>query len=256
MLAASNHAARKSMIWFLPWGEQETGRHTPYVTWSLVAVNVLVFVAMLLAPASFDELVHAYGLTPNDPHFWQSITSNFMHGGPLHLAGNMLFLVIFGDNVEDVLGPVPFLALYTVGGLLGDWTFVTYNPGMDIPSIGASGCIATLAGAYAVMFFNRGVDIKVFLIVFPIATFTAPALLLLLFYFGMDLGMTAKGGGALTGHGGTNYVAHGVGFGIGLLAGAFAFASGAVSRFRKYKSGHPVFGYLPWNLGPRTRWRG
>jgi membrane associated rhomboid family serine protease len=244
------------MLWLLPLGEQEKVRHTPYVTWTLVAINVVVFFAMLLSSTPFDELVTTYALTPSGYRWWQSITSAFMHAGPLHLVGNMLFLVVFGDNVEDILGPLGFLLLYVVGGLAGDYIMVAYNPGMDIPSLGASGCIATIAGAYALMFFNRAVDMKVILFVFPVATFSVPALFLLFYFFGVDLAMTAWGGGELPNHGGVNYVAHGVGFGLGLLAGGFAFASGAVGRFRRHPQGHALFGYLPWNLGRRTHWRG
>jgi membrane associated rhomboid family serine protease len=242
------------MIWFFPVSEQETGRHTPWVTWTIAVVCVIAYAAMLLSPMSTDDWWKAYGLTASDPHWWQFITGNFVHADPVHLLGNMLFLVIFGDNVEDILGPLGFALLYFLGGLGGDLTFVASNPELAIPSGGASGCIATIAGAYALMFFNRGVDLKVFFFVFPVATIGVPALLLLFFYFGMDLWLTASGGGTLGG-GGTNYVAHGVGFALGLVTGALAMGSGAVARFRKHQQGHPLFGYLPWNLGRRSRWR-
>jgi membrane associated rhomboid family serine protease len=244
------------MIWFFPVSEQETGRHTPWVTWTIAVACVIAYAAMLLSPMSTDDWWKAYGLTASDPHWWQFVTGNFVHADPLHLFGNMLFLVIFGDNVEDILGPLGFAALYFLGGLGGDVTFIASNPELAIPSAGASGCIATIAGAYAVMFFNRAVDLKVFFFVFPVATIGVPALLLLLFYFGMDLWLTASGGGALAGGGGTNYVSHGVGFGLGLVVGSLALGSGAVARFRKHQQGHALFGYLPWNLGKRARWRG
>ena len=243
------------MIWFLPVGEQEAGRHTPWVTWTLTVINVVAFAAMLLSPLSRDEWWELYALKPSDPHWWQYLTSNFVHAGPLHLIGNMVFLVVFGDNVEDILGPLGFAMLYFLGGLGGDITFVASNPDMAIRSAGASGCIATIAGAYAVMFYNRAVDLQVFFIVFPVVTLAVPALLLLMFYLGMDLWLTAQGGGVLSGHGGTNYVAHGVGFGLGLVVGALALGSGAVARFRKHQQGHSLFGYLPWNVGKRVRWR-
>jgi membrane associated rhomboid family serine protease len=243
------------MLWFLPVGEEETSRHVPYATWSLVALNVLAFAAMLFSSLTMDEWCDKWGFVPADPHAVQWLASNFTHAGWLHLIFNMLFLAVFGDNVEDILGPAGFLALYFLGGLAGDVTVMANNPEMTIPSVGASGCIATIAGAYAVMFFNRRVDLQVFFVFLPVAKFAVPAMLLLLFYFGADVYMTAAGGGTLGGPG-TNYVAHGVGFVVGLFAGAFAFGSGAVSRFRSHQSGHAWFGYLPWNLGRRARWRG
>jgi membrane associated rhomboid family serine protease len=244
------------MIWFLPTGEQENGRHTPWVTWTLVVLNVLAFLAMLFAPGENAEWFGKYGLTPATAQWWQYFTGNFVHGDPMHIIFNMVFLIVFGDNVEDVFGPVGYLLLYFVGGLFGDIVLVGSNPDMMIPSIGASGCIATLAGAYAVMFYNRAVDLEVFFLFFPVTSIGVPALVLLLFYFGADLVMTGAGGGVLEGGGGTNYVAHGVGFATGLIAGGLAMGSGAVARFRKHQQGHALFGYLPWNLGQRTRWRG
>jgi membrane associated rhomboid family serine protease len=242
------------MIWFLPFNEQEANRHVPWVTWTLVAANVVAFVAMLLSPLSTQEWWGAYGLTPSDPHWYQYITGNFVHADPMHLIGNMIFLVVFGDNVEDILGPLGFALLYFLGGLGGDLTFVASNPDFTIPSAGASGCIATIAGAYAVMFFNRAVELKVFFFVFPLFGISVPAILLLFFFFGMDLYLTAQGGGVLAG-GGANYVSHGVGFALGLCTGIFAFGSGAVARYRMHREGHALFGYLPWNVGKRVRWR-
>ncbi|MGH8029366.1 MAG: rhomboid family intramembrane serine protease [Arenimonas sp.] len=242
------------MIWFLPTSEQEATRHTPWVTWTLVVVNVIAFAAMMLGPETTDQWWATYALTPAHAQWWQYLTSNFVHADPLHLIGNMVFLIIFGDNVEDVLGPLGFALLYFLGGLAGDVTFVANNPDMLIPSAGASGCIATITGAYAVMFFNRAVDLQVFFLVFPIFSIAVPALLLMLFYFGFDVWLTGSGGGKLGGAG-VNYVAHGVGFMIGVLAGLLALGSGAVARFRKHREGHALFGYLPWNLGPRSRWR-
>jgi membrane associated rhomboid family serine protease len=244
------------MLWLLPVGEEETSRHLPWATWTLVALNVLAFAAMLLSPLTLDEWCLKYGLVPAEPSAWTFLTSQFTHGGWLHIIFNMLFLLLFGDNVEDILGPAGFLLLYFAGGLAGDITFVTHNPEMGIPSVGASGCIATLAGAYAVMLYNRRVDMDLMLVAFSIARFAVPAPLLVLFFFGGDVWLTAMGGGALDGHGGTNFVAHGVGVVVGVFAGAFALGSGAVARFRRHSTGHAWFGYLPWNLGQRTRWRG
>jgi membrane associated rhomboid family serine protease len=226
-------------------GEQDEGRHTPYVTWTLVLVNVIAFAAMLLSDLDRQAWIEAYGLTPAHPHAFQFLSANFVHGGWLHLGCNMLFLLIFGDNVEDVLGPLAFLGLYLLGGLAGDVLFITANPDMAIPSVGASGCISTIAGAYGVMFWNRAIDVDVCWHGFAMEV-GLPAILVMLFWFGTDVWMTTAGLGVLEGHGGINYVAHGAGFLVGVLAGFVVLAMGAVGRYWKYRDGHHLlFGYLP-----------
>jgi len=234
--------------------EGETSRHWPVVTWSLIVVNIAVYLAMLWSPTDYDVLVREYALTPDDAQWWQYLSSSFMHGGILHLAGNLFFLLVLGDNVEDVLGPLPFLALYLLGGVAGDGLMVAVNPHLAVPSLGASGCIATVAGAYAVLFWNSMMEVDACIgwIAFQVPV---PALLFLMMLLGADVWLTAKHAGVLGPGGGINYVAHGVGFVVGLAAGAWVLGHGAVGRYRRLREGHLFFGYLPADLEspPRSR---
>lgn len=225
-------------------GEQDEGRHTPYATWTLVALNVVAFAAMLLSDMDRGAWIDAYGLTPAHPGASQFLTGNFVHAGWLHLICNMVFLLIFGDNVEDVLGPLAFLGLYFLGGLAGDTVFVIANPDMAIPSVGASGCIATIAGAYGAMFWNRAIDVDLCWEGFGFEV-ALPAIVVMVFWFGFDVWLTTSGLGVLKGSGGINYVAHGVGFIVGFVAGLVLLWTGAVRRYWTYRNGHhPLFGYL------------
>jgi membrane associated rhomboid family serine protease len=240
------------MIWLLPWETDENARHHPWATWTLMALCIGAF---LVRPDLDAAGMHAwyleYGLVPGDWHAYQFITSSFMHGGWLHLLGNMLFLWMFGDNVEDALGIGGFLLVYFLGGLAGDLLFVSANAHM-IPSIGASGSIAAIAGAYAVMFFDRRVSVKVILVVLPIYTLELAAVWVLLLWFGMDVLLTISGGGTL-GEGGTNYVAHGAGFLFGAAVGAAAVAYGTMRRYTDIPNGDPWLGYLPKRVAEAHR---
>lgn len=237
------------MIWLLPWDEDASVRHLPWATWSLIAINVLVF---LFAPGN-EAWYLRWGLVPADLHWYQFLTSAFMHDGPWHLVGNMLFLVVFGDNVEDAFGPIPFLMLYFGGGFIGDLWWVTANPAFDIPSVGASGCIAALAGAYAVLFFSSTIGVKLMFFVFPVYTFELRAFWVLLLWFGADIYLTLAGNGVMGRGEGVNFVAHGAGFMAGLAVAVAAVLWGVLRRYDELADGHVWFGYWPPGLVERER---
>jgi membrane associated rhomboid family serine protease len=130
----------------------------------LVALNVAVFAAELSRGRELEALVYRFGVVPA---FWTSdgggfgrwlqlaptlITSQFLHGGLLHLGSNLLYLWIFGDNVEDRLGPLRFLGLYLASGVVAALAQLAMQPGSSLPMIGASGAIAGVLGAYLVFF--------------------------------------------------------------------------------------------------------
>lgn len=194
-----------------------------------------------------------HGLVAAEPRAVAFFTANFLHGSLLHLAGNLLFLCVVGDNVEDVLGPVGLLLLYFAGGLLGGLLFVHANPALDLPSIGASGCIATLAGAYAAMHARHRVCVRLIFVALPVAKVHLQALWVLLFFFGWDVYLTFESQGELFGHGGVNFVAHGVGFVVGVGLGLFAHLHGALRRFERLPRGDAWFGYWPSRLDARRR---
>jgi membrane associated rhomboid family serine protease len=224
--------------------EQEISRHWPIVTWSLCLLNIGVWLAMHASATPYDELIQAYAFNPSRLEWWMFFSGNAMHGNVFHLFGNLFFLVAFGENVEDVIGPVPFLCLYLLGGFAGDLTQVLANPAMTVPSLGASGCIATLAGAYGVMFWSSWIKTRVHARYFSIDV-PVPAIVFVVGFLGLDVVQTVKTLGVLPEDAGVNYVAHGMGFLVGLAGGAWILRSGAVARYRSTKgSGNLLFGFL------------
>jgi membrane associated rhomboid family serine protease len=228
------------MIWLLPWDEDASVRHLPWATWTLIFLNCLAF---LFFAGSGDAWIQSWGLVPAQPHWYHYLGSSFTHAGLWHLAGNMLFLLVFGDNVEDAFGPLPFLVLYFLGGFAGDFWFVHANAASTIPSVGASGCISAIAGAYGLLFFSKSIGVKLMFFVFPLRTFTLGAPWVLLFWFGGDIFRTFAGHGVLPEGGGVNFVAHGAGFAFGAAAAAIALLCGVGARYEGSAQGHAWLGY-------------
>ena len=139
----------------------ELRSHTvPYVNYLVIGMNILIYLfSSLPGEAFFEQFTYQFGLIPaqltggvNVDSLTDLFTSMFMHGGLLHLAGNMLYLWIFGDNVEDAMGHAGYLIFYLLGGLLAALTHIFLNPASVIPTVGASGAIAAVLGAYAVLY--------------------------------------------------------------------------------------------------------
>lgn len=246
------------MIWFLPWRDLDHAKQTPWAVYTLMFLNVLAHIVMLMAlPIEQEGWFDKFGLVPANWHAYQLLTSCFVHAGWMHLIGNMLFLFLLGDLIEDTLGPAGMLLLYFGGGLAGDWVMLAANAGSTMPSVGASGCISALAGAYAVMFFSHPVPVRVMFLVFPVRTLQVRAFWLLLLWFGADVLHTVTSHGSLGNEGGVNYVAHGIGFGVGFIVGIAAVMHGVMRRYERLGNGHPWFGYWPSTLeyAPRRRSR-
>jgi membrane associated rhomboid family serine protease len=194
----------------------------PYVTWALIAANVVVF--LLTWPGASDaeiwRIFDAFGMIPErisaGMGYETLVTSMFLHGGWMHLAGNMLFLYIFGDNIEDELGHFTFAAFYILSGLGAALLQFVAEPGSDIPMVGASGAIAGVMGAYLLMFPKARVDVLfIFIIFFRI--FAIPAWIVLGLWFTMQI----VGGWSMPAdQGGVAYWAHAGGFlaGLALIA--------------------------------------
>ncbi len=243
------------MIWFLPWKDEDTSKHTPWAVYTLIFLNIAVFIVMWNTYVDGQsDWFERYGLTANNWHWYQFMTANFIHDGLLHLLGNMLFLWLIGDSVEDALGPIGFLLLYFLGGLAGDVWFVSANPDMAIPSVGASGCIAAIAGACAVMFFSRPISVRVMFLVFTITTIRLKAFWMLLLWFGMDVFMTFEGRGVMDAVQ-VNFVAHGAGFAFGFTIGFVALVHGVMRRYGSMSEGSSWFGYWPESLEKDFRLR-
>jgi membrane associated rhomboid family serine protease len=199
-------------------------RRFPVLTVSIIVVNIIAFGYELLAEAggTLEQTFYTMGVVPFEVtnNFGPAValsflTSMFLHGGFMHIIGNMLYLWIFGNNVEDSMGRGRFLVFYLLAGSLAGAAQVLANPNSLLPSIGASGAIAGVLGAYIVLFPKARVQTLIFLGYFARVA-QLPALLVLGFWFVLQLfnGLLAFG---MTQTGGVAWFAHVGGFVAGLL---------------------------------------
>jgi membrane associated rhomboid family serine protease len=195
----------------LPIGIEYYYERKPYATIGLIAANTLMFVLQFGMPERvLDELMcHPDTLKP-----WQWVTSVFLHAGPLHLGGNMLFLWVYGRYVEERLGPWRYLLAYLCLGIAASWTFVGANLGDPIPALGASGAISGLMGLVMVVAASAKVD-TIFMWGHYLRRFEFPVGFLLAFWVveQMLMGMLGAHGIAISAHLG----GFAAGFGLGLL---------------------------------------
>ncbi len=203
-----------------PIRDHNPSSRTPYVTYGLIILNVAVFLinypimnnAAAMSAFYYDwSTVPALVMQGEQTH--TILTSMFLHAGVLHIAGNMLFLWIFGDNLEDSFGHIGFLLFYLACGVAADIAHIVANPASNIPTVGASGAIAGVMGGYLLLFPKARVDVIFFIFVF-FKRFTLPAWAMLVFWFGMQI---FGGVGADISAGGIAYWAHIGGFIAGLV---------------------------------------
>jgi membrane associated rhomboid family serine protease len=221
----------------IPFRDENPTRTVPIITIAIIAVNVAVFLyqsilpdarqlafvythaaipAVLLGQASLTQVLprgllaaaHAYSIPiqPLQPIWLTIFTSMFLHGGFLHLAGNMLYLWIFGNNIEDLLGPVRYIVFYFFCGLVAAAAQIIFRISSPMPMIGASGAIAGVLGAYYIRFPQARVQCLVFLF-FLVTVIWLPASLVLLLWFLLQvlnslgvIGHSAQGGVAVFAH--------------------------------------------------------
>src|SRR5580704_17709962 len=158
----------------------------PIVTILLIAVNMIVFLHEdWLDPYARNQFMALYSLRPAYFHAQNLITHMFLHAGWLHVLGNMLFLWVFGDNVEDILGHGKYLMFYLLCGVTAGLAQVAMDPGSRIPMVGASGAIAGVMGAYLVKFPHSEVRIAAWVLF--IFTFDVPAWAMRVYWFAMQL---------------------------------------------------------------------
>jgi membrane associated rhomboid family serine protease len=167
-------------------------RGVPVMTWGIILLNALVFLYELsLPPEQLERLIAALGMVPArlgyEPEaYWTLLTCMFLHGGWMHFIGNMWMLYLFGDNVEDRMGPGRYLAFYLLCGLAAGLTHYVTNLGSPVPSIGASGAIAGVLGAYFLLFPTARVITLVILVIFPLFI-EIPAVVFLGIWFASQL---------------------------------------------------------------------
>jgi membrane associated rhomboid family serine protease len=211
---------------FIPLRDENPTRRAPVVTLVLIAVNVAVFAYQLFSPASLQYYVLRLGTIPYEithltsyrgfpveriSPFLALVVSMFLHGSLFHLLGNMLYLWVFGNNVEDFLGRFRFAFFYLACGLSAAATHILFNPNSIIPMIGASGAIAGVLGAYFLLYPGARVQTLVFIWILPVPA----AIILGLWFLGQILNIGLGGGVA--------WFAHAGGFVAGLvLIKAFA----------------------------------
>ncbi len=225
----------------IPLHDDNPTRTKPYLVYALLAINIGAYLVDVVGGGTLGNLwnlsmvpksimtgepvmvvvgrdqqgqllgaLHT-GLTPQ----WLTIfTSMFMHGGLMHIGGNMLYLWIFGNNIEDTLGHVKFIIFYLVCGFVAALAHIGFNPGSTVPLVGASGAIAGVLGAYIVLFPHSRIRTLVFLGFF-ITSWAVPAVVVLGIWFFTQL-INLGGSGGLQGGGGVAYAAHVGGF----IAGA------------------------------------
>ena len=212
-----------------PLRDENPSESVPFVTRSLIAINVAMFVYEILQGPRLVEFFYRWGMVPlrvslaaregTEPIAGPALTfatSMFLHGGWMHLLGNMWYLWIFGDNVEDRMGKVRFLVFYLMGGLVAAGLHFFLHPASRAPTLGASGAIAGVLGGYALLF--PGARVLTLVPLFPfIRIITLPAMLVLGLWFVFQF---FSGALALAGPqgGGVAWWAHIGGFAFGLLA--------------------------------------
>src|SRR5215510_9903955 len=197
-------------------------RTVPFVTITVIVLNALAFLFELsLDPRALSNFLYMYGVVPADFHVPTLVTSMFLHGSWSHILGNMWYLWIFGDNVEDQCGHGRFVVFYLLCGIAAAVGQIVMNPTSMVPTIGASGAIAGVMGAYFVLYPQSRV-----LTLIPIFWFEVievPAIVLLGFWFLMQL--VSAGTVAVTANttgGGVAFAAHVAGFLVG-IGGIFLF---------------------------------
>jgi membrane associated rhomboid family serine protease len=230
----------------LPIGDDNGGGSARVVTLALVAANVLAFFVELGQPSegALQSFVQSWGVVPREystqtdlaPRiplpFWTTLfTSMFLHGGWAHLGGNMLYLWIFGDNLEHVMGRVRFLLFYLVCGVAAAFAHIAFNAGSNVPTVGASGAISGILGGYMLMFPQNRVRVLT-----RGGVTAVPAFVMLGMWIVIQLvsGFGAIADTAQSGGGGVAFMAHVGGFVAGLILVKF-FAQGTprVSRLAR-----------------------
>jgi len=207
----------------IPYRDDNPTATYPFVTIALIVVNTLVFAWQVVSPEGLRGAVFSYGAVPSalmtfdtqqPVHpFVTVITSMFMHGGVFHLGGNMLYVWIFGNNIEDKLGHTRYLLFYLVGGVIAAYAHAITAPSSNVPMVGASGAVAAVLGAY-IMLFPRATVYTILFVGF-IFQVRLPALIVIGFWAIIQFvnGIVEKG---IMAGGGVAWFAHVGGFLFGM----------------------------------------
>jgi membrane associated rhomboid family serine protease len=216
------------MLFFIPYGTREKSerRNFPVVNVLLVAANVVLFlleIYILLnsGQKGLENFIGQHAFIPDSigapAGVLSIVTALFLHAGWLHIIGNMMYLLPFGDNVEDRLGHLRYLLFYLICGVGANIVYALFNPGSTVPLLGASGAIAGVLGGYLALH-TFGSQVKGFLlIVVLLVRINLPALVFIGYWFILQLFSTVASLGAKEESGGVAFLAHVAGFIIGLI---------------------------------------
>ena len=225
-----------------PIRDHNPSERTPLVTYAIIAANVVIYLYQLSISgdqAALAAFTYHWALFPvavtEGGEYTGLFSHMFLHAGFLHLAGNMLFLWIFGDNLEDQMGHVGFLIFYVASGLVAAFAQILPDPASTIPMVGASGAIAGVMGGYLLLFPRARVDILLIFIIF-FRVFSIPAFVVLGLWFAFQI---FGGLGTPTQEGGVAYWAHAGGFVAGTLLTLPIWARRGARNWWQANQGHP-----------------
>ena len=208
-----------------PYKDDNPTKTFPFVTIGLIGLNILVFLLQLMTDIDGKRIVYAYGAIPHNIFTFEStqpihplltiFTSMFMHGGIFHIFGNMLYLWIFGNNIEDSLGHLRFVLFYLFCGTVAALSHAVSAPGSGVPMIGASGAISGVLGAYLLLFPMARIHTIIFL-GFILQSVRIPALIVIGFWAIIQVvnGLITQG---IPSQGGIAWLAHAGGFFAGII---------------------------------------
>jgi len=225
-----------------PIGDDDVrGAGLPWLSWGLIGANVLVFLYELtLGMEELQEFFMIYGVVPvtilRGEQLFSLFTSMFLHGGWAHILSNMVFLWVFGDNIEATLGKVGYFVFYIVGGLAASAMHILFNVNGEIPSLGASGAVAAILGAYVVMFPRSRVRVLLIFGFFARVTLVTALIFVGIWFVTQLFNGVASLGPATAQTGGVAYWAHVGGFVFGAIIGAlFRHRAPELERDRRYR---------------------
>ena len=224
---------------FIPIKDDQPTRRTPHLTIGLIFINTAVFLySQTLGMQGFNHFIHTLGYKPYffldlgasyqlpTWYFVTPLTSMFLHGGWMHLIGNMLFLWIYGNNIEDYFGPVKYLLFYIVSGFAAVALYTLFNPDSQVPLVGASGAIAGVMGAYMVLHPRARITVLIIWFILMFRDFSAKTVLGIWFIYQVLMSLLDSRTG-----GGTAWLAH---------VGGFIFGYIVLWTFIKIRGGGPT----------------
>jgi len=231
-----------------PFRDHNPSNRVPYVAYALLAINVLVYLTYgFLSERQVYDVFMTWAMIPGEvvegDKLYTLLTCMFLHGGWMHLAGNMLFLWVFGDNLEDYLGHVGMLVFYLICGLGASAAQIAIEPYSMIPNVGASGAIAGLMGGYLLLFPKARIDV-LFIIIIIIKVIPLSAWIVLGAWIGLQVVMGIAGLGV--GGGGVAYFAHIGGFVAGIAGIALIWAIRGKPRYWPEMPHEAVEARNPW----------